>query len=134
MTLKRSQLEALVGELSGTERRHVDLDEVNALDQGLEPREVAELIQRQPVAGRPKLVDHVERGLIDERPGAELEDDAIGREVADQIERQELGGDADPRPALSDEVLEADLTERVDRDAGRRQRIVDVSLVRLAAG
>ena len=121
-------------ELTGAERRHVDLDEVHPLEQRFEARLVAELIECELVTGRAQLVDDFERGLITERLSAELEHNAVRRKIANEIQRQELGGDADPRSARAHEVLQPDLAERVDRDASGRERIVDVSLVRLVAG
>ena len=73
--------------------------------------------------------------LIEKRRLVQLEHDSVGREVAHEIQGQELGRDADPGSSLTDQLLEPDLAEGIERDARRCQRlVVDERQLGVAAG
>jgi hypothetical protein len=119
---RRVELEAVARKLARTEGGHVQLDEIDLRQERLELGLVAEVREGDQVAGAAQLVDRRVRGRVGERARVDFEDYAPRGQIPDEIRRQKLRGDADPRPAFADEVLEPDLAEGVQRDPRRRER------------
>ena len=107
-----------------SERDQVELDDVRQSEQLVEPRLVAEVIQSELIPGRAHVGEHVQQRLVDELALEQLEHDPSGREAVGEPLEQELARDVDPCSPVSDETLETDLRQRVDRHPRARDLVV----------
>ena len=118
----------------GPEADQVELDELDQWQELFRTRPVREVVECEPVARIPQFGDLPDQLLIDELVLEQLEHDPLGRQAVDQPLEHELPRDVDPHHVVADELIEAHLCERSERDPSRgRLGLIDDGARRDAA-
>ena len=102
----------LFGELVGTQREDVELDDLRELDQRLDAGPEHEVVQRQRVAVGDQRLGHLDHAAVDAHVLEDLEDDPVGRQGPAEPLGEECIWHVYERPARADELVEADVAER----------------------
>jgi hypothetical protein len=101
-----------------TQGQHVELDDVDQLQQPLGAHAIGEVVQRQPVALSVELDQGEDEALVEQLVLEDLEPDHR-RHGSRQSFQYELARDIDPGRLGADDPLEPDLGERVEHDRRR---------------
>ena len=112
---KRPERLSVLQEPLRSEREQVEFDDVREREQSVEPWLVAEVIQSKLIPGCAHIGEHVQQRLVDELALEQFEHDPSGREAVGEALEEELARDVDPCSPVSDEALQTDLRQRVDR-------------------